>query len=62
MRDYSNVKNALRLLNEQLQERLESRKETDSALQAARERRAKAEQRRTDALELRIQTESQLGL
>jgi len=62
LRDYSNVENALRLLNEQLQERLESRKETDSALQAARERRAKAEQRRTDALELRIQTESQLGL
>ena len=48
---------ALRQLNEQLQERLESRKETDSALQAARERRAKTEQRRMDALELRNQTE-----
>lgn len=51
---------ALRQLNEQLQERLESRRETDSALQAAREKRAKIEQRRTDAIDLRNQTESQL--
>ena len=48
---------ALRQLIEQLQERLESRRETDSALQAGRERRAKTEQRRMDALELRNQTE-----
>lgn len=52
---------ALRQLNEQLQERLQSRRETDSALQAAREKRAKVEQRRADALELRNQTELQIA-
>lgn len=51
---------ALRQLNEQLQERLKSRDESDRALQAARERRAKTEQRRTDALALRGETESLL--
>jgi uncharacterized protein YPO0396 len=50
----------LRQLNEQLHERLETRKETDSALQAARDRRAKIEQRRTDALELLNQTKALL--
>jgi uncharacterized protein YPO0396 len=48
---------ALRQLNEQLQESIASRRQTDLALQGARERRAKAEQRRMDAKELRKQTE-----
>jgi len=48
---------ALRQLNEQLQESIASRRQTDLALQGARERRAKAEQRRMDAQELRKQTE-----
>jgi uncharacterized protein YPO0396 len=48
---------ALRQLNEQLQESIASRRQTDLALQGARERRAKAEQRRMDAQELQKQTE-----
>lgn len=48
---------ALRQLNEQLQELIASRRHTDSALQGVRERRAKAEQRRMDAQELQKQTE-----
>lgn len=49
---------ALRQLNEQLRELIALRRQTDSALQGARERRAKAEQRRMDAQELRKQTQS----
>lgn len=49
---------ALRQLNEQLQQLIASRRQIDSAVQGARERRAKAEQRRMDAHELRKQTES----
>lgn len=48
---------ALRQLNEQLQERLESRKKTDSDLQDARARCTTAEERRRVALELRSQAE-----
>ncbi len=49
---------ALKQLNEQLRERLEARKKTESDLLAARERRTTTEQRRSDAQELRTETET----
>ena len=49
---------ALRQLNEQLQELVAIRSQTDLAVQGAREKRARAEQRRSDAHELQKQTES----
>jgi uncharacterized protein YPO0396 len=50
----------LRLLNEQLRDRLEARKKTESDLLAARARCTTAEERQRVALELRSQTEALL--
>jgi uncharacterized protein YPO0396 len=51
----------LRLLNEQLRDRLEARKKTESDLLAARARCTTAEERRRVALEQRSQTETLLA-
>jgi len=50
----------LKQLNENLRELQTARKETGAELQAAREKRAKVEQRRSDAQELRQHTEALL--
>lgn len=50
----------LKQLNENLRKLQKAQKETDAELQAARDKRAKAEQRRSDAQDLRQQTETLL--
>lgn len=47
----------LKQLNERLRELQETLKETDTGLQEARDKRAKVEQRRSDAQDLHLQTE-----
>ncbi len=60
LRHLESASDVLKQLNENLRELQKAQKQTGEDLQGAREKRAKVEQRRSDAQELRLQTEMQL--